>query len=101
MEKDEMAKINQFSLSIIDDGQGIGPDDLKNLFMDFGCLQQHKSSNPRGTGLGLSICKKIIHKMGGNVNVESELGKGTTFKIEITTLSKELVIEEEADEEDN
>ena len=37
--------------------------------------------NKKGTGLGLSICKNLIEKMGGKVDVESEFGKGSTFKI--------------------
>jgi signal transduction histidine kinase len=37
--------------------------------------------NNTGTGLGLSICKKMIEKMGGKVDVESEWGVGTTFNI--------------------
>lgn len=41
--------------------------------------------NKRGTGLGLSICKNLIEKMGGKVDVESEFGKGSTFKIQLST----------------
>lgn len=47
--------------------------------------------NAQGTGLGLSICKNIIESMGGQIDVESEEGKGTCFKISIPTLiSNEL-----------
>jgi hypothetical protein len=41
--------------------------------------------NHRGTGLGLSICKSLIELMGGKVTVESEVGKSTTFIIDIKT----------------
>jgi signal transduction histidine kinase len=37
--------------------------------------------NAKGTGLGLSICKKMIDRMGGNVEVDSVFGEGTTFKV--------------------
>ena len=56
------------------------------LFKDFSSLQEHRTENQGGTGLGLSICKKIIQNMGGNVSVQSIINKGTTFRIELTTL---------------
>lgn len=46
--------------------------------------------NSAGTGLGLSICKKLIEQMGGEVKVDSILGHGTTFSVEITTKSRLL-----------
>lgn len=39
--------------------------------------------NAKGTGLGMSICKKIITQMGGNVNAESKVGKGTKINVEL------------------
>ena len=47
--------------------------------MNFGKLEEHSYVNTSGTGLGLSICKSIIELMKGSVRVESELGKGSTF----------------------
>ena len=47
--------------------------------MNFSKLDEHAGENKTGTGLGLSICKTLIELMGGNVDVESEVGKGTTF----------------------
>jgi signal transduction histidine kinase len=44
--------------------------------------------NSAGTGLGLSICKTLIEQMGGEVQVASKLGEGTTFTIIITTKSR-------------
>jgi len=77
---------NEFVIKIRDNGLGISREGLKKLFIDFSSLQEHRKSNQRGTGLGLSICKQIIEKMGGDVKVESELGKGTTFSISLTCL---------------
>ena len=48
---------NRFSIKIIDTGEGISEEGIKNLFVDFGNLQEHQNMNVRGTGLGLSICK--------------------------------------------
>jgi len=72
-------------LSIVDTGIGISPEGVSNLFIDFSKLQENSSRNRSGTGLGLSICKKIIEQMGGKVEVESVLNKGTSFNISIKT----------------
>jgi len=53
--------------------------------MNFSKLDEHSKINHRGSGLGLSICKSLIELMGGKVTVESELGKSTSFIIEIKT----------------
>ena len=66
---------------IKDDGIGISPNFLKNLFDPFS--QEHTGSTSLygGTGLGLAISKNFISLMGGTIDVESKLGIGTTFKI--------------------
>ena len=51
--------------------------------MNFSRLQDHAGVNKTGTGLGLSICKTLIELMGGSVRVESELGVGTAFIMEL------------------
>ena len=58
---------------------------VKNLFVDFGKLKENESRNKSGTGLGLSICKQIIEKMGGSVEVKSQLNVGTQFIINLKT----------------
>ena len=54
---------------------GIPKDKLKDIFGRFVKL----NSFAQGSGLGLSICEMIVHTMGGNIWVESEIEKGTTF----------------------
>jgi signal transduction histidine kinase len=51
--------------------------------MNFSRLEEHAGQNKTGTGLGLSICKSLIELMGGTVSVESELGKGTCFIMQL------------------
>jgi len=72
--EDPIVRNNKFSIAIVDQGMGISEDGKKNLFMNFAKLHEHSSQNLRGTGLGLSICKKLIGKMGGDVQVDSKLG---------------------------
>lgn len=62
-------KYVKFSLVVEDSGVGIPPENLDNLFIDFGKLEAHAKMNPTGTGLGLSICKRIIDQMGCQVSV--------------------------------
>jgi signal transduction histidine kinase len=64
-------------LSIIDTGIGMSTEGIQNLFIDFGRLSENEGRNHSGTGLGLSICKQIIGKMGGSVEVKSQLGLGS------------------------
>jgi two-component system NtrC family sensor kinase len=63
-------------VAIADDGCGIHPDNLKHIFDPF-----YSRGKEQGTGLGLSISYGIIAKCGGDIRVESELGKGSTFTV--------------------
>ena len=74
-----------FEIKIKDSGCGISKENISKLFMNFGKLDEHKEQNLRGTGLGLSICKSLIELMGGSVSVESEVGVGTTFIMQLGT----------------
>jgi two-component system phosphate regulon sensor histidine kinase PhoR len=64
-------------VSIADTGIGIPTDDLPRLFERF--FKADKSRASSGTGLGLAIVKHVVHAHGGQVGVESELGRGSTF----------------------
>ena len=64
-------------VSISDNGSGIEPDKLGRIFEPFFTTKVVG----KGTGLGLSICYDIVKKHGGEITVESEVGKGTTFTV--------------------
>jgi signal transduction histidine kinase len=68
----------RITISVQDTGLGIPKKDLPHIFEKFYRVQQ-TAKNISGTGLGLSICKRIIEGHNGNIHVESELGKGSTF----------------------
>lgn len=72
---DYLEKENLLKFFVKDTGIGIPKDKLKDVFGRFVKL----NSFAQGSGLGLSICEMIVHTMGGNIWVESEIEKGTTF----------------------
>ncbi len=81
-------------IHVADTGPGIPPQIMQRLFEPFvthsaarargeqgGEGEDESPSEPRGTGLGLSICRDLVRNAGGEIEVESELGKGATFRI--------------------
>lgn len=68
--------------SVTDSGQGISADRMKELFQPFNRLGA-ENSEIEGTGIGLAITQRIVELMGGTVRVESEIGVGSTFRIEL------------------
>ncbi len=69
--------------SVTDTGIGISPDKLSTIFEDFTQAESSTTRRFGGTGLGLGICRRLIHRMGGNLNVESELRKGSVFSFDV------------------
>jgi signal transduction histidine kinase len=66
-------------ISVQDSGIGIAHENIQSLFMPFMQIDTGLTRKYEGTGLGLSICKKLVELLGGNIWVESELGKGSEF----------------------
>ena len=68
---------NGVTVTIADDGPGIPEEIIENVFDPL------FTTKPEGTGLGLSICLNVLQKLGGNISVKSEPGKGASFVIEL------------------
>lgn len=70
-------------LSVSDNGIGIPKEDISHLFERFYRVEKSRSTDAGGTGLGLAIAKEIVEAHGGQIAVESTLGKGTTVLIDL------------------
>jgi CheY-like chemotaxis protein len=70
---------------VSDTGIGIAPADQAFIFEEFSQVEGHLQKHAKGTGLGLSLSKQLAELLGGEVWVESELGKGSKFYLSIPT----------------
>ena len=66
-------------VAVSDTGPGIAPADRGDLFVRFKQVGDTLTGKPQGTGLGLPICQEIVEHHGGHIDVDSEVGRGTTF----------------------
>jgi len=74
---------NTIELAVKDTGIGIAAEDVQHIFEPFRQLDQGNNRKFEGTGNGLSIVQALVNMMKGKITVESELGKGTLFRIEL------------------
>ena len=74
----------QMRVSVSDSGIGIAPEKIGSVFERFSPAHISTARRYGGTGMGLAISKKLIELMGGTINVESEVGKGSTFWFTLT-----------------
>jgi signal transduction histidine kinase len=75
----------QVKISVSDSGIGIPEEDLPHLWEEFFRAKNAHLAGITGTGLGLSIVKQYVDRFGGQVDVVSSLGKGTTFTVSLKT----------------
>jgi signal transduction histidine kinase len=78
-----VARGDHVHVEISDSGMGISPDDQRRLFRRFFRTSAASEQAIQGTGLGLAIAKAIVDGHGGQIRVESEVGSGTTFYVEL------------------
>jgi len=88
-------------LYVKDTGSGIPAEDVPHLFQKFYRVDNSATRTIGGTGLGLFICRKIVELYKGRIWVESELGKGSTFFINLPRLSTQRAQQLQAAEEAN
>ena len=86
--------------AVIDQGAGISEEDRQRIFGVFEQLS-NASSQRQGSGLGLSICNRLIHMMDSEIQLESEVGKGSTFffTLELPVVEAPMQQEEECFED--
>lgn len=76
------------TISIIDNGTGMSKENLAKLFKEQFSMDGTK--NEKGTGIGLNLCKELVEELGGDITVESELGKGTSFHVFLPKIEDEV-----------
>ena len=68
-------------IEVVDHGLGIPPEQISKLFQKFARVRSDEHHKISGTGLGLYICRLIVEGHGGQIWVESDFGKGSTFAV--------------------
>jgi CheY-like chemotaxis protein len=87
----------EIRISVIDTGIGIEPEKLELIFDKFTQADSSISRKYGGTGLGLAIAKTFTEMMGGEINVESTLGHGTTFTVSLSLPARKVKMETAAE----
>jgi K+-sensing histidine kinase KdpD len=80
---------DQLMISVSDEGIGIPAEQIDKLFQKFSRVDTSEAREIKGSGLGLWICKEIVKAHGGQIWVESKVGKGSTFKLTLKKVHQE------------
>jgi len=78
---------NELVVVVKDEGPGISEEDQAKMFQKFQKLSAQPTAGEHSTGLGLAIVKTLLEQIGGRIEVESELGQGTTFRVAVALAS--------------
>jgi CheY-like chemotaxis protein len=91
-----LAAPNSVRISVRDTGLGLSPEQLDQLFQPFNRLGR-ESGPAQGTGIGLVVVKRLVEMMGGVIGVESQVGVGSVFWVELKLTTAPLLIASEAE----
>ncbi|MCD8488103.1 MAG: ATP-binding protein [Desertifilum sp.] len=83
---------DRLGIEVCDTGIGIAPDDMTHIFEEFRQVDQTTTRKYSGTGLGLAITDWLVQMMQGQITVDSELGRGSTFYVEFPRIVEKLEI---------
>ncbi len=75
-------------IAVIDNGIGISEEDISKIFSPEEHFSNYGTKKEKGTGLGLELCQGFINKNGGELSIESEVGKGSTFSFTVPVEKK-------------
>ena len=78
-------------IRVKDTGEGLTPEDMNGLFQPFNRLGQGAGAE-EGTGIGLVVCKRLIESMGGVIGVESTVGEGSMFWVDLNLTSEQQLV---------
>jgi signal transduction histidine kinase len=90
----QMIDDKHIEFAVMDTGIGIAPEHIPTLFNDFMQIEVRLQKRLRGSGLGLSLSRKFAELLGGKVQVQSELGKGSRFSVVLPTQYQAPVVME-------
>ena len=85
LEQNDLQDEIALSFAVCDSGPGLAEDDQKRIFEEFVQTDEGATRKHGGAGLGLAISKNLVELMGGQIEVVSQLGRGTVFKFQIPT----------------